>query len=73
MGIVLIWEKVLILGRGVSHLRYSLYRIDYTVKILVLKLDFFYNFRKKISDLKMFPVIQGDFLFAKLEKNFPHS
>ena len=45
---VLISEKVLISGWRISHIRYSLYRIDSSIKIRL----FVYNFQKNFSDLK---------------------
>ena len=50
---VLIWRKSAYLGKWrISHLRYSLYRIDSRIRTAL----FVYYFRKKNSDLKCFQI-----------------
>ena len=56
---VLIWGESAYLGEiayfgkwEISHLRYSLYRIDSSIRIGL----FVYNFSKNFSDIKMFLV-----------------
>ena len=56
---MLIWGKSAYFGiRRISHLSYSLYRIDSSIGIGI----FVYNFRKNFFDLKMFLVFLVDFL-----------
>ena len=64
---MLIWGESAYFGKWrISHPRYSLYRIDPSIRIEL----FVYNFRKIFSDFKNVSSISSGFFVCKIGENF---